>query len=103
MLYDRHPIYGLHARCLGHGGMPYLRKDLNDWPVESEVAGAAWRRIASELTPSGLVLDGPNPYIPGHEDKYGPHGYATLQLDGPHLVEAVFSPSGECLYSRELA
>jgi endonuclease G, mitochondrial len=100
IIYDRHPSYGLHARCLGHGGMPYKRKDLRNWPVIQEVGNASWRRIASDLTPAGLCLDGPNEFIEGHEDKYGPHGYATLKFEGPRLTEEIHSPRGELLYSK---
>lgn len=29
VLYDRHPAYGFYGRCLGHGGMPEVRKALH--------------------------------------------------------------------------
>jgi hypothetical protein len=102
IVYDRHPAYGLIARCLGNGGMPAKRSDIAEYPVERQVAGLQWRRIASDLTPSGLILDGPNEDIPGSPEKYLPHAFATIELAGDRLRESIFSPRGQLLYSGEI-
>jgi hypothetical protein len=98
VLYDRHPAYNLITRCLGHGGMPYKRKDLKDLPVEREVGGFQWRRMSGELTPDCLFIDGPNQYLPEKQEKYGPHGYMTLEFDDADLTEKIHAPTGEVLY-----
>jgi hypothetical protein len=51
----------------------------------------------------GLILEGPNPYIPGHVNEYGPNGYMTLEFNGQHLNEIVHAPDGSVAYARELA
>ncbi|OAI54748.1 hypothetical protein AYO44_14265 [Planctomycetaceae bacterium SCGC AG-212-F19] len=103
IVYDRHPEFGLFARCLGNGGMPAKRKDIADYPVERQVDGLLWRRITSDLTPSGLILDGSNSDIPESPDKYLPHSFATIELSGNRLRESIFSPRGTRLYSGEIA
>jgi len=47
-------------------------------------------------------LDGPNPYIPGHETEYGPHGCAVLEFDGPHLNELIVDCDGNTIKSLSL-
>ena len=49
---------------------------------------------ADPNSPSCLVLDGPNPLISGEEQKFGPHGYLTLEFDGPRLTERVHLSHG---------
>jgi predicted phosphodiesterase len=104
VLYDPDPRYGgLLGRCLGHGGMPYTRKAVEDIAVDHKVGESIWRRFRKKnLVPGGLVLDGPNPYIEGHETKYGPHGYMTLEFQGQSLIEVVHTPTGEEIYSQEI-
>lgn len=93
---------GLLGRCLGHGGMPYTRGAVEDLPVEREVGDSIWRRFgAKNLVPGGRVLDGPNPYIKGHETKYGPHGYVTLELEDQNLTEVVHTPEGEEIHRQK--
>ena len=89
VIYNRHKDYNLNVRCLGHGGMPYKRKDLLDLKVEKEVAGMTWRRMKSDLTPRCLFLDGPNEFIPERPEKFGPHGYAVLEFEGETLKETI--------------
>lgn len=103
LLYDQHSDFGLHARCLGHGGIPYVR-EAKHAPVETRGNGFEWRRVSSQMTnPSALLLDGPNPYVPGKEEKFGPQGYMTLELAGPHLNEIVHLPDGTRIWERQLA
>ena len=104
IVYDSSPDYQFHARCIGHGGMPYKRKDLKDLDKVREVGTARWRRLpADHRTPGGRALDGPNEFIVDHEDKYGPHGYVTLHLDGEILTEEFCSPRGEVLLTQAIS
>ena len=104
VLYDPDPRYGgLLGRCLGHGGMPYTRTAVENVPVDHTDGDSIWRRFdARNLVPGGLVLDGPNPYILGHEAEYGPHGYMTIELEDQHLVEVVHTPTGEQIHVHEI-
>lgn len=103
-LYDRHPLWGLHGRCIGHGGIPELRHNLEDCAAVQTVGHNTWRRMTGAATnPDCLFLDGPNPFIAGHANDYLPHGYATVTLDGPHLLEEFRDPAGTVLYAGELA
>jgi Calcineurin-like phosphoesterase len=104
VLYEPDPRYGnLLGRCLGHGGMPYSRRPVEDVPVDRTVGDAIWRRFgARNMVPGGLVLDGPNPHVEGKENKYGPNGYMVLELGDGMLTEVVHAPTGEELYRREI-
>jgi hypothetical protein len=53
--------------------------------------------------PPAWVLDGPNAHVRGHEERYGPHGYASLILDGPHLHEVVHTAEGKEIWTAQLA
>jgi Calcineurin-like phosphoesterase len=102
-LYDPHDVYGLQGRCIGHGGMPQTRKDIRHAPVEQTVGDALWRRLEPRnLVPGCLILDGPNRDIPGKEEKYAPHGYAVLELQGKRLTEIVYSARGEELWRNTI-
>ncbi len=105
IVYDRHANFGVNGRCIGHGGIPSPRKtDVLNAPSQRTTGGVAWKRLsASGECPPSLVLDGPNPYIKGEEDKFGPHGYATLQFDGPSFVERILLPDGSCLFENVIA
>jgi hypothetical protein len=107
---DRDSMFGLYARCIGHGGMPQSRKATRALPRSTEplYAKAEWRRSpaqtkAGNLLPSCLVLEGPNAYIVGEEAKFSPHGYAVLTLDGPRLREQMLDPAGSVIYDKLLA
>jgi hypothetical protein len=101
VLYDQHPVWGLHGRCIGHGGMPYFRDDVTSYPPEQ--TDERWRRVTSKnLVPAGLLLDGANPYVPEHGDRYGPNGYLTLEIDGTSLKEIVHAPDGAVLREASL-
>ena len=103
-LFDPDPRFGgLEARCLGHGGMPQKRKGVKKLAVDHKVGDMIWRQQAPKnLLPGGLVLDGPNEFIKGKEKKYLPHGYMSLEFDGPNLVEVVHTPRGERILERKL-
>ena len=62
-----------------------------------------WRKLDfKHLVPGGLILEGPNPYIPGHVEQYGPHGYMTLEFSEAHLNEVVHAPDGSIASERQL-
>jgi hypothetical protein len=63
-----------------------------------------WRRMpAASFAPGGLILDAPNSYVTGEEEKYGANGYMTLEFNGDKLNEIVRAPDGTSLYERELS
>jgi hypothetical protein len=110
VVYDRHPTWKLAGRCIGHGGYPYFRdtaelktrkgqfqKGANDsiWcRLQGRQLSADQSRVPGGLRiPGGEVLDGPNPYLEDEADKYGPHGYVTLEFEGDRLFETFYTPS----------
>jgi hypothetical protein len=100
VLYDRHPTWRLHGRCIGHGGYPHFRDRLSNLPAGP---GTMWRRLpAAGLVPGALILDAPNQYIKGEEEKYGANGFVTLELDGPRAHEVVMAADGTVLLENDL-
>ena len=111
LLFDEpDPQFGILARCIGHSGMPQSRAattalprasgkswDLADWRV------AARREDTGLIIPSAKVLEGPNKFIIGEEEKFSPHGYAVLSIEGRRLTEQVCDADGGVIYQRELA
>lgn len=102
--------FGILGRCIGHGGMPQSRTATIALPRETapDFARAEWRRSSARIVEGNqlsdvAVLDGPNPLIPGEEEKFSPHGYAVLTLDGPTLKEEVRDATGLVIYERILA
>jgi hypothetical protein len=104
VVYDAHPRFGLFGRCLGNGGIPEVRKrDVKAAPVDRSVGPVAWKRMtATADSPSCLVLDGPNAAIKGDEEKFVPHGFMTLEFNGPDLTERVFLADGTELLSHTI-
>jgi hypothetical protein len=101
ILYKPHALYGLRGRCVGHGGFPYFR--------EKKILGATppatpeWKNLESKnLVPSAKILDGENPYVDDAPKEYGPHGYMTLDFDGPNLTETVHLPDGTPVWKKPL-
>src|SRR5262249_41446364 len=75
-----HPAWGLRGRCIGHGGYPYFRTRPAGAEPARQTGDFTWYRLRPRnLIPGGLLLDGPNPYVAGHEQQYGPNGYAVLE------------------------
>ena len=105
VIYDRHPAFGLLGRCLGNGGIPEVRKDeVKNAPTERSVEGVMWKRMSATAdSPSCLALDGPNPDIKGEEEKFVPHGYMTLELNGPTLIERVHLANGKEILKNQVA
>jgi hypothetical protein len=105
VLYDRHAAYGMTARCLGNGGIPEPRKgEVKNAVTETAVGDLTWKRFAgTDQSPSCLVLDGPNRFVEGEEEKFGPHGFMTLDFDGADLNERVFHADGTLLFEHRIA
>jgi hypothetical protein len=105
VVYDQHPAWGLLGRCLGNGGIPEVRKDeVKNAPTEKTVEGVMWKRMsATNESPSCLALDGPNPDIVGEAQKFVPHGYMTLELNGPTLIERVHLANGKEILKNQVA
>ena len=100
VLYDAHPAWGVLGRCIGHGGYPYFREGIGQAPL---VEGTVWRRLDTRnLVPGGVILDAPNRYVTGEEEKYGANGYLTLEFDGGHLNESIHDPDGSVLRERQI-
>jgi len=104
VLYDRHAGFNLWGRCLGHGGIPEPRNpEVKTAAPERQAHAMSWKRLgATPDSPSCLVLDGRNEYIKGKEEKFAPHGYMTIDLDGPKLTERIFTPDGKEIWSFEI-
>jgi hypothetical protein len=104
VIYDQDPTFGLFARCIGHGGMPYDRGAVSGLPA-APGQKPCWKQLnANGLVPSSIVLDGPNTFIDPSDDpnRYGPNGYLSLLADGIHLKEIVHEASGAVLYQKDL-
>jgi len=104
VVYDAHPAHGLLGRCLGNGGIPEVRKkEVKAAPTEKQVGSVMWKRLSATAdSPSCLALDGPNPDIKGEEEKFVPHGYMTLEFDGPKMVERVLLADGTEIYRNDI-
>jgi hypothetical protein len=104
IIYDKHPKFALLGRCIGHGGIPSPRKtEVMNAHDDVRLDGIAWKRLsASPDAPACLVLDGNNPLVQGEEKKFGPHGYLTLEFDGPNLIERVHLPDSTEIFKRQV-
>jgi hypothetical protein len=96
IIYDKDARFGFFGRCIGHGGIPSPRKaEVINAPSDKNLSGIQWKRLSKNANaPSCLVLDGRNPLVKGEEEKFGPHGYLTLEFNGPQLTERVHLPDG---------
>ena len=100
VIHDRHPVWQMHGRCVGHSGFPEFRhKSLGPPPATPTFVRAQRRGL---ITPGGLLLDGPNRWVAGHEGEYSPHGYVVLELDGPRLIEEYYEAGGTLLHRQTL-
>jgi hypothetical protein len=104
VIYDQHPVWDIYGRCIGHSGYPYFRDKFKEGTtVQTGPQDSSWRKVDTKnMVPGALILEGPNPYIPGHADEYGPNGYVTLELDGEHLKEIVQMPDSTMIYEKQL-
>jgi hypothetical protein len=109
IVYDEHQEWKLLGRCLGNGGIPQAPKDevrgAAADPGHPPVAGTTWRRLAGkDKGPGCIVLDGPNAAMKKDSDKkrFVPHGFMTLELNGPALTERVFLSDGTEIFSNTI-
>jgi hypothetical protein len=107
IVYDQHEEWGLHGRCLGNGGIPQPRKaEVRSAPQDTNHpggVGCVWRRLeANAAAPGCIVLDGPNIDMPASFDRgrFGPHGFMTLEFNGPELLEQVYHSNGTSIFSN---
>jgi hypothetical protein len=101
VLYEKHGSWDLRGRCVGHGGFPYFRETRifgDQPPSKPELRKVGGRN----LVPAARVLDGTNPLIPEAPEKYGPHGYMSLDFDGADLFETLHDSNGDVLYAQPL-
>ena len=104
VVYDVHPTWRVLGRCIGHSGYPYFRTKPAGAELAQEGSNYTWYRLpARNLVPGGFLLDGPNSYVPGQEQRYGPNGYAVLEFEGEHLAEEIRAPDGTPIFRQELA
>lgn len=99
-IYEPHTSWGFLGRCAGHGGFPYFRRAL---PGGRADLTQFVRLAAKGQSPAMMLLDGPNPDIAGSGATYGPHGYFSLEFDGPKLTETVHAADGSVLREERLA
>jgi calcineurin-like phosphoesterase family protein len=106
VVYDTHPGWGLKGRCIGHSGYPYFRANLEKYPLKNPVNrdGSAWRQLGTTNgTPGGYILDGQNFDVADDPNRFGPHGYASIHLSGPNLLERIHAADGTVLHELQLA
>lgn len=90
VVHDPHPLWGLRGRCIGHSGFPYFRDRF-----AKPLTEPGWQSVSGKnLVPGARVLDGPNRYVEGKADRYGPNGYVVLELDDRELRERYMTPEG---------
>ncbi len=109
IIYDRHPQWGFFGRCLGHGGIPEARKSLvKDAPTDGANpggAGCTWHRLeANADAPGCIALDGPNLDMKkkSDQDRFGPHGFMTLEFKGDSLIERVVSSDSTVIFTNTI-
>lgn len=107
VLYEKKEAWGMYGRLIGHSGYPYFRDKVTEREiVKGNPDGTMWRKIPVSEKKKGVpecrVLDGPNPFVPGKEDRYGPQGYMTLELLGGTIAETVHAADGTVLHQGEI-
>ena len=103
VIYDASELAGgALGRCVGHSGYPEKRlRVVSDAPIQGTSHGITWRRFeATADSPAAIVLDGRNVHMPGREENYAPHGFVTLELDGPLLRERVHLADGRTVFEN---
>ena len=109
IIYDRHPKWELLGRCLGNGGVPEPRKGVvKNAPTSTKHPGAGqavWKELAATAdVPGAIVLDGPNLDLEKESDqkRFSPHGFVTLEFNGPTLIERVRLSDSTELYTNTI-
>ena len=103
VVHERHEDWGMFGRCVGHGGMPYFRDKFRGVAPERTAMYEKRGFIAEDISvPTGMVLDGPNPYLGDKRTKYGPNGYLVLEIEGAEIAESYRLPNGEEIFRTHL-
>lgn len=104
MIYEKHQEWQMYGRLVGHSGYPYFRKDFSAYPIRQVNRDkTTWRALKeTDVAPASAILEGPNPYVTDAPQKYGPQGWASLELDGPRLLERIHAADGTVLHEKEL-
>jgi hypothetical protein len=102
VIYDPHPTWEFHGRCIGHSGYPYFRKPslrLPQYVTSGQKLPGMWRLLDAKpgKAPRAILLDGPNPSLGSHQNEYGPNGFVTLEFQGRKLIEKYFLSTGQLL------
>jgi hypothetical protein len=99
VIYDKHPVWNVQGRCIGHSGFPYFRDALPGPKNDNE----HWVQCEGRnLVPSAQVLDGANVYVEDKPSLYGPNGYAVLEFEDKLLTEIIYSANGTELLRTKL-
>lgn len=98
VVYDPHPDWGLRGRCIGHGGFPEFRNSLG----VPQGGDLGWKTQDAKVkdgfkVPRAQSLEGPNRFIADGPTRYLPHGFLTLEFDGPNVTEIYHEPDGTLL------
>jgi hypothetical protein len=104
-LFERHPKWGLYGACIGHSGYPYWAVSTagrEEYRRNSD-GSSWWRRDGNGDVPASYLLSGKNRFIPGYEDRYGPNGYAMLDLGDGEWTETICEPEGAPIGVRTLS
>lgn len=101
VVYDRHKDWSLYGRCVGHSGFPYFRDKFSGPPKKINVDESRWFTESRDGV-KGDILDGENLDIPGKADKYGPNGFAELELEPTRIVERILGADGRELLEWKL-
>lgn len=102
--------FGILGRCIGHSGMPQSRSatiglgrspggafERADWRIVPA------RTVMGNPLSNGVVLEGPNEFIFGEEEKFSPHGYGVLTFEDAHLTEEIRTADGKPIYNKLIA
>jgi hypothetical protein len=103
VFFEQHEEWSLWGRCVGHGGYPELRDKFEGEPESTNPDGSSWRHVQRAGVPDAWVLDGPNPNVREHSEKYAPNGYVALHFDGPVVHEKVHAPDGTLLLAKDVS
>jgi hypothetical protein len=102
LMYDPHPQFGFHGRCVGHAAFPQARPNLGNAPVSGNF-GSQWRQLlaksgsdssgATVPIPGAWVYDNNNLYMPiDFAAQFSPNGFMRLEFSGNQIAEYVRTP-----------
>lgn len=109
-IYEWSPGLGMHGRCVGHSGFPYVRRpavreaSTSLDPAPSTGESHLVRLEADGLTPAAIAVDGPNVHVDpndGDPDRYGPNGYMTISVDGASITEELRDADGTVTWANK--